>query len=54
MAISNSVTLLIIFQILRKTQISGYSHSLQLFSYVQQCEKNSLWKMIEFQNSIED
>ena len=34
MAISNSVTLLIIFQTLSKTHISGNSHLLQLLSYV--------------------
>ena len=34
MAISNSVTLLIIFQPLSKTKISGNSHLLQLLSYV--------------------
>ena len=40
MAISNFVTLLIIFQTLSKTQISGNSHLLQLLSYVLMwCEK---------------
>ena len=52
MAIGNSVTLLTIIQTLSKTQISGNSHLLQLLSYV--VWKNSLWKEIEFQNSIED
>ena len=52
MAISNSVSLLITFQTLSKTQIAENSHSLQLLSYV--VLKNSLWKKIEFQNSIED
>ena len=52
MANSNSVNLIIIFQTLSKTQISGNWHLLQLLSH--EVQKNSLWKKIEFQNSIED